>query len=77
MRLNPNPRLEKLKDFRCNSDLTYRWFSFSPGTRHWACNYRERVLRREWRDNRWRLDEREDLTMTRFNHKHRAMWDLT
>jgi hypothetical protein len=77
MRLNPNPRLEKLKDWRSsNIHITY-YHMFGPGLRRWACNRRERTFRREWRDNRWELDRREDLTMTRFSHRHCALWDLT
>ena len=77
MRLNRNPRLEKLKDWRNEEvHITY-YHMFGPGLRRWACNARERRLRADWRNNRWNLDEREDLTVPRFSHRHTALWDLT
>ena len=72
MRLNPNPRREKLKDFRCQSDRIAQIYEANPHVRQWANNRRERIQRRDWRDRRW--DDRE--WPIRFNHRHSALWDL-
>lgn len=73
MRLNPNPRLEKLKDFRRNSDLINHIYKANAGTRQWANNRRERRLRAEWMTHRWDLER--DWP-TRFSHRKSALWDL-
>jgi len=73
MRLNPNPRLEKLKDFRCQSDRIAHIYEANPHVRQWANNIRERRLRAEWMTHRWDLDRDWPI---RFTHRHSALWDL-
>jgi hypothetical protein len=73
MRLNPNPRLEKLKDFRSAHYLYCFYFTANPHTRQWANNIRERRLRAEWMTHRWDMDRDWPI---RFTHRHSALWDL-
>ena len=73
MRLNPNPRLEKLKDYRRQSDRICHIYEANPGVRAWANNARERRVRQEWRGHKWDLDREWPLT---FSHRYSALWDL-
>ena len=70
-----DPRREKLLDYRRNSTLAYHIIRLGPHTRRWACNRRERRLRRELRDHRFDL-ERLEAGPSRFGHRHSATWDL-
>lgn len=73
MRLNPNPRLEKLRDFRRQSDLINHIYQANAGARQWANNCRERQVRCEWRDHRWDIGREWPV---RFSHRRSALWDL-
>lgn len=75
MRLNPNPRLEKLKDFRHRHYLVGHVYHATPHTRKRANNQRERTQRREWRDHCWDFEQMFNHA-TRFSHRHSALWDL-
>lgn len=73
MRLNPNPRLEKLKDFRRQSDVVCHVYEANSGIRSYFNNRRERTLRQQWRLACWDIEADH---ITRFSHRHSALWDL-
>lgn len=73
MRLNPNPRLEKLRDFRRQSDRIGHIYEANPGIRRYFCNRRERMERAEWRNHRWDTEREWPL---RFSHRKSALWDI-
>jgi len=70
-----NPRRDKLLDYRRHNDTAFHIVHFRPHTRRWACNLRERRIRRFLRDHRFDLDQLE-LEPLRFSHRHSANWDL-
>lgn len=72
-RLNPNPRLEKLKEFRRQGDR-------APNDRGagftWYCRNSNGALRSHWRCRRWLYEHDETLTFSTFSHRHAAGWVL-
>jgi len=73
-RLNPNPRIEKRKDFRNRRHLLWGCIQPGIGARRWASKEYEHRLRRQWRDGRW--NDSESVSPTRFTHRHSALWDI-
>lgn len=71
LRLNPNPRIEKLKDYR-NSTSRKWWCRCDP----WFFSYANRQNRKRWRQNRWQYEYNEQLSFSSYNPRHQVLWDL-
>ena len=76
-RVNPNPKIEKLKDFRKGRGVgTSYWENNSPAI-GWFCSYKNRALRHHWKQHKWEWEYNEILTFSSYNPRHQVLWDIS
>lgn len=77
-RLNPNPRIEKLNDFRHCRMARTRWgrtWGKKPSTGRWIRRDAEKSLRCCWRDHRF--DEATwEAAVKQYAWRHSSLWDF-
>lgn len=74
MRLNPNPKYEKMKDFR-KSYGNSRWCGRSTITQ-WCSRKANHAYRQKWKQRRWFYEYYEDVEITKYTSRHQVLWDL-
>jgi hypothetical protein len=75
MRTNPNPRIEKLKDYRNHGIKSWKM------THHPDCTNEFRKIawranRRSWRSRKWNYEWDDTLTFSTFNPRHNVLWEI-
>jgi hypothetical protein len=73
LRVNPNPKIEKLKDFR-NSDHPM-WYR-TPRVVKYFTAIENRKVRKIWKQRRWEYQYNDQLSFSTYNSRHQVLWDL-